>query len=188
MIGYFAGLCLWAGTALLLGGCYNAEDSWKICCRLHIVGDETSSPLARRTIIDWQRQTQFDGTGGSYELVDSPRSPHHSWKKQQIEVGISDFLAGNPRAPASDYFLILGMACRPATTRKDDATRCDIELPIWVECASLNQFFPGGAPVPEELRKPIPALLRVTVDVSASTFLDTSARIAPLPGGRLCHR
>jgi hypothetical protein len=189
VIRYIVRLCVWAGTVISFGGCYNAEDSWKICCSLHIVGDETSSPAARKTIIDWERRTTFGGDGVADRSINWSLPPYYSWTKNQIASAVTDFLAANPGARASDYFLSLGMNCRSGTiTPEADATRCEIELPVWVECSSLNIFFPGGAPVPEELRKPISALLDVSVEVSALTFLDGSAQVVRVPGGRLCHR
>jgi hypothetical protein len=187
---YLLWLCFCAATAPSLGGCsYSAEDSWKICCSLHIVGDETSSPAAQKTIIDWERRTTFGGDGVADRSINWSRPPYYSWTKNQIASAVTDFLAANPGARASDYLLSLGMTCRSATIApKANVTRCEIELPVWVECSSLNIFFPGGAPVPEELRKPISALLDVSVEVSASSFLDSSARVVRVPGGRLCHR
>jgi hypothetical protein len=43
-------------------------------------------------------------------------------------------------------------------------------------------------PVPKELRKPIAAILQMTIDVSASDILNSSVKVVPLPGGRLCQR
>jgi hypothetical protein len=179
-------LCVWPGAVLSVAGCYNAEDSWKICCGLVLVEDETSSPAARNTIIDWQKFTSF-GADGSAVDSNNTNLPG-SWKKRRLEAATAEFLADNPGARASDYFRGLGMACRPATVPKSDVTQCDIELPIWAECVSLNVFFPWGAPIPEELRKPMPAFLQVRVDVSASTFLGTATRVVPVPGGHLCQR
>lgn len=186
MIRYLAWLCFWMGAVLSLGSCYTAEDSWKICCRLLIVGDETSSPAERRAIMEWQRLTAFREDGSSVDV--SNANLPGATKKQLISSSLADFLAGQPGSRASDYFLGLGMMCRFGIAPKDDVTRCEIDLPITIKCASLNMFFPGGAPVPEELRKPMPALLRVSVDVSAATLIDMSTRIVPVTGGRLCHR
>jgi hypothetical protein len=187
VIRYIVRLCFWAGAIISLGGCYSAEDSWADCCSLRIIGDETSSPAARRTIIDWQQLTFFGGNGSGVD-ANNTNLPG-SWKKRHINQAVTEFLASNPGARASDYFLGLGMTCRPVTTVPNDGvTRCEDELPIWIMCRSRNEFFPGGAPIPEELRKPMSALLRVSVDVSASAFLATSARVIAAPGGRLCHR
>ncbi len=111
-----------------------------------------------------------------------------TWKKRRIESEVVDFLARIPGARATDYFVGLGMTCRPVIGPEHGVIRCEIELQLWAECWSRNMFFPGGAPVPEELRKPIPALLRMSVDVSASTIREPSTRVLPVPGGRLCHR
>ena len=181
-----AWLCVWAGAVLSVAACYNAEDSWKVCCSLVIIGDETSSPQARRTMMGWQWFTSFGADGSS---VDSNNTNlPGTWKKRQIESDIAGFLAGNGNASASDYFRGLGMTCVPVPAPKPDVTRCNVELPIWFGCYSLNVFFPGGPPVPEELRNPMPGFLRMTVDVSAQAFVDTATRVVPVPGGRLCYR
>jgi hypothetical protein len=153
---------------------------------LVIVPDETSSSPARNTVLDWQQFTLFrsDGSAVDYDNTNLPRP----WKKRQIAAAIAAFLADNSGARASDYFMGLGMACRPATLPKSDMTQCDIELPILAECVSLNVFFPWGAPIPAELRKPIPAFLQVRIDASASTVLGTTTRIVPASGGHLCQR
>lgn len=179
-------LSVWAGGVLSVAGCYNAEDSWKICCGLVIVEDETSSPTARNTIIDWQQFTSFGANGSA--LDSNNTNLPGSWKKRRIEAAIAEFLADNPGARASDYFGGLGMTCAPAAIPKSDVAQCDIELPIWAECVSLNVFFPWGAPIPEELRKPMPAFLQVRIGVSATAFLGTATRVVPVPGGRLCQR
>jgi len=188
VIRYLAWLCAWTGAVISLGSChYSAEDSWADCCGLHIIRDETSSPAARRIIIDWQQLTWFGGNGSAVD-ANNTNLPG-SWKKRQITQAVTEFLAGNPGARASDYFLSLGMTCRPGTTVPNDGvTRCEDELPIWIICRSRNVFFPGGPPVPEELRKPMSALLHVSVDVSVSALLAASTRVVAVPGGRLCHR
>jgi hypothetical protein len=186
---YLSWLRLLMAAAFPLAGChYTEEQSWSICCTTMIVGDETASPPGRQTIIGWVRRTGFSGTGKADEWVNSSLPPFYSWKKNKIASDLADYLAGNPGNPASAFFVSLGMTCRRKAATNDDVTRCDVELPTWVECLSMNIYFPGGPPVPEELRKPLPAVLHVSVDVSASAFLDTSARLQPIPGGRLCHR
>ena len=167
---------------------YTEEQSWSICCTTMFVGDETASPPGRQTIIGWLQGAGFSGTGKERKGTDLSGPPYHSWRKNKIASDLADYLAGNPGSPASAYFASLGMTCKRKAATDDDVTRCDVELPTWVECLSMNVFFPGGAPVPKELRKPLPAVLHMSVDVSASAFLDTSAQLQPIPGGRLCHR
>jgi hypothetical protein len=188
VIQYLVWLCLGTSAVFSLAGCYNAEDSWKICCRMLITGDETTSSAGRKAIIAWERGTGFSGDGKESVWIDWSRPPYYTWKKNKIASDLTDFLVSNPGAKAGDYFVGLGMTCRHNASIGNDVTRCETELPVWVECASMNVYFPGGAPVPEELRKPIAALLAVSIDVSASEFLDTSTRVLPVPGGRLCHR
>ena len=187
MIRYLVWLCVSVGAVLSMGGChYSEEDSWKICCLLHIVRDEAPSPAGHKTIIDWQRLTLFAGDGSASDGNDT--NLPGSWKKRRIEWEVSDFLVRNPAARGADYFVELGMTCRPGTVSQEAVTRCEIEMQIWAECWSKNIFFPGGAPVPEGLRKPFPALLRVRVDELGSTVREPFTQVLPIPGGRLCHR
>jgi hypothetical protein len=127
------------------------------------------------------------GGGGSASDMNDANLPG-TWKKRRIESEVADFLARDPGARASDYFVGLGMICRRVAILEEGVARCEIELQIWAECWSKNIFFPGGPPVPEELRKPLPALLRVSVDVSASMIREPATQVLPVPGGRLCHR
>ena len=181
-----ARLFLWFGAVISAGGCYVTEASWKVCCGLMIVGDNTSTTDPLKTIIDWQSWTSFRGDGSA---VDSSQPPlPGTWKTRRIGAAIAHFLASNPKAQARDYFVSLGMACKPETSPRGNVTRCESVLPVSVECVSLNVYFPGGASIPKELQKPIPATLQVNVIVSTSTLIDTSTQILPLPGGRLCHR
>jgi hypothetical protein len=102
---------------------------------------------------------------------------------------MAEFLASRQGSRPVDYFVDLGMSCMPFTiAMKDAATRCEIELPIRITCTALMSFFPWGLPVPRELRRPISAFLRMSVDLSADTLLNVSTRIDPIPGGHLCHR
>jgi len=170
-----------------LGGCsYSEEDSWKICCNLYIVRDEADTP-GRKTIIGRQWNTWFEGDGVAKDLgVDSNFS--NSWKKRQIKSALTAFQIDNPGAPASAYFASLGMTCRPtATSPQDGAVRCEIELPVVIKCGSWVDI-PFAAPLPKELRKPLPATLSMGVEVSNSAVLDVFTRISPPLGGRLCHR
>ena len=177
-------LHVWVGIALSLGGChYTEEDSWQICCNLHIVGDETSSPAARRTIIEWVSKDGFSSQGELNDWVGWDR-----WPKERISSGYARFSAANWDAQAADYLRTLGMTCRPEQPSAEGKVLCSIELPVWVECTSMNIYFPGGAPVPKELRKPLPARLDLSVAVRWSSILGLSVQIFPIPGGRLCHR
>jgi hypothetical protein len=189
VIRYFVWLCVWAGPAILLSGChYSEEDKWKVCCALYVLRDETPSASARTTIIKWQRATWFDGDGSAGDWNDDNKSSD-TIKKRQIKSEIANFLADSPGGRATDYFLSLGMTCSPDTAMpKVDVTHCDIELPISVVCGPTYRWLPGTTPIPEELQKPLPARLRMTVDISTSTLLDASTRIEPVSGGRLCHR
>lgn len=185
---YPALLGLWVVAALALGGChYCEEESWKICCFLHIIRAEASSPASHAVIIAWQGRTLFSDNGLASDANDSKLS--YSWKKGRIESEVADFLTRTvPETPASAYFAGLGLTCRRLTAAQDSATRCEIDMPVTAECWSRNLFFPGGAPLPKELRKPFHAVLRVGVDVSASTVRDVYTQVFPVPGGRLCHR
>jgi hypothetical protein len=173
----------------LLGGChYSEEDKWKVCCALYILRDETPSASARTTIIKWQRATSFNGDGRAVDWNDDGKSSDTN-KKRQIKSEIANFLADSPGGRATDYFLSLGMTCSPdMAILKADVMHCEIELAIWVDCGPTYRWLPGTTPIPKELQKPLPALLRMTVDVSTSTLLGASTRIEPVPGGHLCHR
>jgi len=79
------------------------------------------------------------------------------------------------------------MTCTPSGGSKADPTRCEVELSVWARCvAKLSVLFPS--PVPKELRKPIAAVLQMTIDVSGSDILGSSVQVVLYPGGRLCHR
>ena len=65
-------LCLWFGPVVALGGChYSEEDSWKVCCLLHVVRDETPNPPGRNVIRNWQNRTLFGGDGSASDATDS---------------------------------------------------------------------------------------------------------------------
>jgi hypothetical protein len=183
VIRIFRQLCGYAATAFVLMGChYDEEQSWRECCRLIIVDDAASS-AAEMTIVRWH------GGGMRYDPNGLERPPfeHDPWKKQEIASAVSEYLAGNPGVRADAYFVSLGMTCR-AGSPKAAPTRCAIDLPIAAQCLSLNMFYPFGLPVPKELRKPFPAVLSVTVDVTASDIVGAHSQILPITGGRLCHR
>jgi hypothetical protein len=152
-----------------------------------VIADEKTSDTGRKTIIHWQSWTSFSGDGSAADTMDL-KALETTWKSRQLRAEISRFLAGNPNARPSAYFVSLGMACKSATSASVDVTRCQIDLPIWIECLSLNVYFPFGARIPKELQKPIPALLHVSVDVSSAALVDTYTRVLPVPGGHLCNR
>lgn len=168
-----------ATIALSLVGCfYDEEASWRDCCTLSVITDEPSISPSQKPIIDWLNPTRLEGDGSVFD----------SYLVERIKPSITEFFVGNPGVRAHEYFLSLGMACQPAVfAPRVQTTRCEIELPIWVKCQSKNML-PGLVPPPKELRKPIPALLRMSLDVSDRTVLEAQVRIGPVPGGRLCHR
>ena len=178
--------CALATIALSLAGCvYSEEASWRDCCTLSVVTDEPSIPPGQKPMIDWLKATRFAGDGSA---SDSPAVGRDSDKVRRIKAGITEFFVSNPGVRAHEYFLSLGMTCRPAVfAPRVETTRCEIDLPVWVKCQSKNML-PGVVPPPKEFRKPIPALLRLSLDVSDRTVLDVRTRIDPVPGGRLCHR
>jgi hypothetical protein len=182
-------LAVLTGIVLSVSGCNypGKEDLWADCCILFIVKDRSAIPEGPKTIIAWQRETLFGGDGSA---SDSPGEghPRETWKKQRIQADLASFLAGNPERPAAAYFVGLGMSCMTrAVSSKDAATRCEIELPIWIRCSSLNVFLPWRQPVPRGLEKPMLAHLSMSVGVSANVVLDVSTRVDPIPGGHLCH-
>jgi hypothetical protein len=183
-------LCAFAGALLALSGCHRSseEDLWASCCLLSIVKDRSAIAEGPKTIIAWQRETRFRGNGSALDGVGRGRIGE-SWKKEWIQADLAAFLAGNPERPAAAYFLGLGMSCMTrAGSSKDAATRCEIELPVWIECRTATIFLNWGPSVPKELRQPMLAHLRMSIDVSAEAVLDVSTRIDAVPGGHLCHR
>jgi hypothetical protein len=169
-------------AALLVASCsYSEDDSWQVCCLMRIVGDESSSSPSRQMLVESEQRTLFNADGVAFD------STYYSGKRKRIASAIDDFLKAHPEARASAYLASLGMTCGPAPG-EGGVERCRIELPVWVQCGSLNIFFPGGAPIPKELREPMVAHLAVSIDVSGPAYGDTFARILPAPGGRLCHR
>jgi len=65
------------------------------------------------------------------------------WPKEQISSGYARFSAANWDAQAADYLRTLGMTCRPEQPSAEGKVLCSIELPVWVECTSMNIYFPG---------------------------------------------
>jgi hypothetical protein len=190
--GTFVSCAAWAAlsvaTALSLGGCHYTEaQKWAVCCALYVIKDKAPEPSARATIIEWQGVTMFGGDGSAADLNDLKSADSN--KRRQIKLEIANFLADRPRGQASDYFRSLGMTCGPATpSTKVGVTRCDLELPIQVECGPTYRFLPGTTPIPKEMQGLLPAPLRTSVDLSADTLIDVTTRSDPIPGGHLCHR
>jgi hypothetical protein len=178
-----------AGTALSLSGChYTEEQKWAVCCVLYIIKDAAPSQPERATIIKWQTHTWFHGRGIAGDPIYLSRTGDTD-KEQRIKLEIANFLADSPGGQASDYFRSLGMACDPVTpSPKVGVTRCRLELPIHVRCGPTYGPLPGTTPIPREMQEPLPALLRMSVDVSADTLIGVTTRIDPVPGGHLCHR
>lgn len=186
---YLAWAGLSSGAALSVGGChYTEEQKWDVCCVLYIIKDEAPSQSARATIIEWQAHTGFHGHGIAGGSTVSGR-PGDTSKHRQIRLEIANFLADSPGGQASDYFRSLGMACDPVTPSPTvGAAHCRLELPIQVRCGPTYGPLPGTTPIPREMHEPLPALLQMSVDVSADTLIGVTTRIDPVPGGHLCHR
>lgn len=183
------GAGLSAGIPLALGGChYTEEQKWAVCCVLYIIKEKAPSQPERAIIFGWQVLASFNGQGRAVDGNDSGMSPDSN-KKRRIKLEIANFLADSPGGRASDYFRSLAMACDPAmSSPKAGVTRCHIELPIQVTCGPTYRFLPGTTPIPKEMQEPLPALLRMSVDLSGDTLIDVTTRIDPVPGGHLCHR
>ena len=149
-----AWLAAFTGIAVSLSGCHYAseEDLWASCCLLSIVKDRSAIAEGPKTIIAWQRETWFRGNGSASDFV-GPGRTGKSWKTQLIQADLAAFLAGNPERPATAYFLGLGMSCvTRAGSSKDTATRCEIELPIWIECRTATIFLNWGPSVSQKSR------------------------------------
>ncbi len=186
-----------------IGPTANASDPWDACCEVIIVGGQDPASFGQRTIIDWQRQTLFTGTGFPGESMDTV-----SWKRRQITTGVIQFLEGNPGGQAQDYFRSPGMACSSA--KASDVTRCEINVPTRIRCAVFRVIPQGLVSVPKPLRDVFPALLRLRVETSrtpftssfavpnmafrmsvepsTTIFISSYSQVIPAPGGRLCHR
>ncbi len=101
---------------------------------------------------------------------------------------MNKFMSTRPKSRPSDYFVELGMSCGLAAAAAPlDVARCEIEVPIFVQCFSTNEQKPWGSPLPDEMQEPRPARLRLQADVSRAALLDVD-RVLPAPGGCLCHR
>lgn len=151
------------------------------CCALE-VADEKSSSKDRETLIAWGRAVNFHGDGtNNYDNT-------KAWRQREIGLGLADFQKVHPGSQGRDYLTGLGMTCGPARGPKANRTRCEAELSVRVTCTVLFSWPFLSTPVPKELRKPIAAVLQMTIEVSASDILDSSVQVVPLPGARLCQR
>jgi len=167
---------------------YDEAQSWRECCALTIAGRDETSPKERQTLIAWGRTPGFLGDGRPMDSENSKAS-----RRKQIAYGLAVFQEQHRGAPARDYLASLGMTCgavdaKPVDTRQRELTRCAAELPVQVQCTVMISWPFLSTPVPKELREPIAAFLQMTIDVSGSDIIDSSVRVMPVPGGRLCHR
>jgi hypothetical protein len=153
---------------------------WGNCCTLEIAGGKSAS-TERDPLMAWGGTVGFHGDGTSQD-----RENTKAWRRRQVAYGLAVFQERQHGAQARDYLAGLGMTCgraRPDT----EGTRCSVDLSVWVTCnGKFGMLFPP--PVPKALREPIAAVLQITIDVSASDVLNSSVRVVPLPGGRLCER
>jgi hypothetical protein len=170
--------------AVLGAACaYDEEELWGNCCALEIATEE-SNPKDGGLLIAWGRVGGFlgDGTSTQGDIA-------HAWRRRQFAYGFAVFQERHLPSKARDYLASLGMACTPLDNDpKTRRERCVVEAPVWATCTVKFgwPYFPN--PVPKELRKPIPAVLHMTIDVSDSDIEGSSAHVSPMPGGRLCHR
>ena len=179
-------VCGFIGTALLLAGChYTEEEKWSVCCVLYVRADETAASGAR-VVLNWYRNVDFDGEGRGGRGPYGEGQTFYNSKDDKIRLEIAAFLAGSPGDRAARYFIGLGMTCDPPS--KGGVTRCQIDLPVRARCGPTYRFLPGTTPIPGELQKPFPALLRVRLDLSADSLIEIFSQVDPVSGGRLCHR
>lgn len=177
----------WVGAALVLCGCHYTEASkWAACCSMGVYRGKAANTASANAILGLIWQTSFDPDGRARMRMD-PKSSE-PWTKQEILSAMNKFLTAQPKSRPSDYFLGLGMTCRPAPSAVVDVTQCEIEVPIRVQCFSTNESKPWGSPLPDEFQEPLPARLRLQADVSRTALLNVDVRVLPVPGGRLCHR
>ena len=174
---------------LVLSSChYTEEEKRAVCCVLKIHAYEAAPP-GSQIVIDWYRNSDFDGDGGGRPGRYGLRFLD---KDDKIRLEVTSFLTENPEGGAADYFAALGMTCGPPSVISmlgATRARCDIELPVRVVCRPSYIARPlSSAPIPEQFQKPLDAVLHVSVDVSAKGVLGTSSRVYPVPGGHLCLR
>jgi hypothetical protein len=182
-------LCAFAGSVGALTGChYSEEEKWSVCCVLYVRADETAAGGAR-IVLNWYRNADFDGEGRGGRGPYGEGQTFYNSKDDKIRLEIAHFLADSPGGHAATYFIDLGMTCDPPPTMsKGGMTRCQIDLPVRARCGPTYRFLPGTTPIPEELQKPFPALLRVRLELSADTLIEIFSQVDPVSGGRLCHR
>jgi hypothetical protein len=164
---------------------YHGDDEplWGNCCALQVAGEE-SAPKERDTLMAWGGTIGFRGDGTSRDWEGTK-----AWRRRQIAYGFAVFQERHPASQARDYLVGLGMTCAPLDNDlKARRERCAVELPVWATCTAKFGWPYSPPPVPRELRKPIAAVLQMTIDVSGSDVLDSSVRVVPVPGGRLCER
>lgn len=170
-------------AAALGAGCAYPDDEllWGNCCALK-VSEEASSSTNRGTLLFWGATVGFQGDGSSRDWDGTK-----AWRRGEIALRFAQFRQMHADTQARDYLVGLGMTCGHERDAKADGTRCTVELSVWVRCVGkVSMLFPS--PVPTGLRKPIAAVLQMTIDVSASDVLDSSVQVVPVPGGRLCQR
>lgn len=163
---------------------YDGDDEllWGNCCALEVAGEKSASK-ERDPLMAWGGTVGFHGDGTSKDWEGTK-----AWRRRQIADGFAVFQERHPPSQAREYLVGLGMTCTPLDNEpKARRERCTVELPVWATCnGKFGMLFPP--PVPKTLRKPIAAILQMTIDVSASDVLDSSVRVVPVPGGRLCQR
>jgi hypothetical protein len=180
-----ARLGAWVGAALVLCGCHYTEASrWAACCSMGVYRGKEVNTASANAILGLIWDVRFDPDGPARMRMD-PKSSRPT-TKEVILSAMNKFMSARSKSPPSDYFVELGMGCRPtAASATLDVTRCEIEVPIHVQCFSTNASEPWGSPLPDELQKPLPARLRLQADVSRTALLDVDVRVLPVPGGRL---
>jgi hypothetical protein len=168
------------GTACAYYG--DDEPLWGNCCTLEVAGGRSAS-TERDPLMAWGGTVGFHGDGTSQDWEGTK-----AWRRRQIAYGYAVFQERHPLSQARDYLVGLGMTCVPLDNEsKARRERCAVELPVWTACnGKFGMLF--RPPVPKGLRQPIAAVLQMTIDVSASDILDSSVRVVPLLGGRLCER
>lgn len=182
-------LCVGVAATVLLAGChYTEQEKWSVCCVLYVRADETAG-FATRVIVDWYRNSDFDGDGQGGLGPYGDGKTYYSNKDEKIRADVLHFIADHPERRAADYFVDLGMTCgSSATTSRPGVTHCQVSLPVQVRCGPTYRFLPGTTPIPDQLQKPFAGVLHVSVGLSTNAPLKTLAQVYPVPGGRLCHQ
>ena len=179
--------CLVAAAVVALSGChYTEEQKWGQCCNAVIVNDERSNTPAAKRIIDLQRHSHFNGEGRAFKSsIDTSNETSKDTTRPVRRRQICRRQSTRSRSrlfhqPGHDLH-----ACNETRRRRDgvrDRAACMDRVLL------AERLFPGRASHPEELQKPIAAVLYWRVNLSESTVLDNLTRLSPTPGGRLCHR